>query len=164
VAFQEIFVMIILPVSYQQKAAREATQHQREIRPFSRMRWYLYSSQKRMRMERWVTAFYGCKTSWSRILETAKYYDVVEDWKERVRIRNMNMDLKEGQVVKSRQLDERWRKDVLQGVVEKIEGEDVIVRWVDGVTNRVARSRLLPVDIAGAVFVRTYDCDSHRKN
>jgi hypothetical protein len=150
---------------YQHKVAKQKVQNERDIRPFNRMRWYLHSSERRLRLEREVTAFYGCRTSWPLVLEAAKYYHVVEGETLRQTQRELAMqEIKEGQIVKMRQLDERWRKDVLQGIVQRVELEDVIVQWIDGVTNRMARHRLLPIDIAGPVFVRTSDCDCNREN
>lgn len=38
-----------------------------------RMGYYLRDSRKRLQLERHITAFFGVRTSWSRILDHAKY-------------------------------------------------------------------------------------------
>lgn len=45
----------------------------REATSFGRMGWALKRQAKALELEHYVTAFYGCRTSWPRILEHAKY-------------------------------------------------------------------------------------------
>jgi hypothetical protein len=41
---------------------------------FVGMGCYLRASERRLKLERYVTALYGCKTSWARIEECGKYF------------------------------------------------------------------------------------------
>lgn len=50
----------------------------REGYGFVAMGCSLRAQERRMRRERYVTAMYGCKTSWPRILDHAKYTSVSE--------------------------------------------------------------------------------------
>jgi hypothetical protein len=45
----------------------------REATAFGRMGWALKRQAKAVHRERYVTAMHGCKTSWPRILDHAKY-------------------------------------------------------------------------------------------
>jgi hypothetical protein len=57
-------------------ALREREREAREKPAFKRISWYLYAADRRMREERRITAFFGCKTSWVRIEAAGKYFVV----------------------------------------------------------------------------------------
>jgi hypothetical protein len=50
------------------------TERKREGYCFVAMGNYLRASERRMKLERYVTAMWGCKTSWRKIEEHGKYY------------------------------------------------------------------------------------------
>jgi hypothetical protein len=60
----------------QRKAEWEAghAERKREGYAFVAMDRYLYHSKRRMKLERYITAMFGCKTSWPRIEDHGKYY------------------------------------------------------------------------------------------
>lgn len=62
----------------QEKWESGRAQRKRDGYAFVAMDRYLYHSQRALRLERYVTAFYGCRTSWPRI-EAHAIYAVVSE-------------------------------------------------------------------------------------
>jgi hypothetical protein len=59
----------------EQQAWESARAERRRIGyAFVAMGCYLRASERRMKLERYVTALWGCKTSWRRIEEHGKYF------------------------------------------------------------------------------------------
>lgn len=69
----EMYQRMHFPAAAAAASAARKRKAQDFARSIARMANTLKRQERELRLERYVTAFYGCNTSWPRILESAKY-------------------------------------------------------------------------------------------